>query len=287
MHLQQTKRESIQTGGAQYYFHELASHVKMFLKAKGAVKVALMTPYGATPSEFYAVDRDHKLDKNHRLQPGKVGHDRIQQGQATQSIGEAIRSWYSLRSGDFERIDLDVEVIDDRFYITPLKVKYAGKKNSIELGRVERPLTFTRDHKSAFWLRHLERVKLRDNAIYQWSLDEICRIVRVHVGSEKVSHVGEEDLLRASGPLAHLGLHLGPYLRKGYDCQSNFMFDALPPYAVPVEVKRQSGGFKYQEQKYGKELLSRAIVLCAEHTHKTMHKNIDVIELQALCSFPR
>jgi len=51
--------------------------------------------------------------------PGNVAHDRIQQAAAGESIGEAIRHWYKLKSGDFERVDVDIEVLDDKFYLSP------------------------------------------------------------------------------------------------------------------------------------------------------------------------
>ena len=78
MHLQQTKRASRGTGGPQYYFHDLPEAVKTFLRKKGAVRVALVTPYGATKSDFFAVGLNHKLDAKQRPISGKVGHDRIQ-----------------------------------------------------------------------------------------------------------------------------------------------------------------------------------------------------------------
>ena len=34
MHLQQTKRSSLATGGAQYYFHNLTDDVKNYLRKK-------------------------------------------------------------------------------------------------------------------------------------------------------------------------------------------------------------------------------------------------------------
>lgn len=61
MHLQQTKRASRATGGPQYYFHDLTEPVKVYLREKGVVQVALITPYGATKSHFFAVSRDRKL----------------------------------------------------------------------------------------------------------------------------------------------------------------------------------------------------------------------------------
>ena len=119
MHLQQTKRDSRGSGGPQYYFHSLTDAVKTYLRAKGAVQVALVTPYGATKSDYFAVSLDKKLDKQLQVVPGNVGHDRIQQGNAQESIGEAIRIWYKLPPGDFERIGIDIDIIDDVFYLTP------------------------------------------------------------------------------------------------------------------------------------------------------------------------
>jgi hypothetical protein len=112
MHLQQTKKGSRGTGGPQYYFHNLTDSVKTYLRKKGAVRVALVTPYGATKSDYFAVSVDRKLDKDGRIVAGKVGHDRIQQGHAGESIGESIRKWYNLANSDFDRIDIDVVELD-------------------------------------------------------------------------------------------------------------------------------------------------------------------------------
>jgi hypothetical protein len=62
---------------------------------------------------------------------------------------------------------------------------------------------------------------------------------------------------------------------------TQFNFLDYPTYTVPIEIKRHSNGFQYQQQKYGKDELSRAVVLCADHNHKTLPQNIDVIELEA------
>lgn len=281
MHLQQTKRGSIATGGAQYYFHDLSAPVLTYLRKQGAVRVALVTPYGATKSDFFAIGKDHKLTSD-GVTKGSVRHDRIQQGRASESIGEAIRHWYRLGTGDFERIDLDVQIMEDIFYVRPLRCKYASLPKTVELTAIERPLTFTLDYQSPFWRKQIEWVD-RDLAL--WSLAEICRVVKDHKPATKLPHIQETDILRASGPLRHLGLSLGGFVGKGYDCFSRFEFDGFPPYDVPVELKRDSAGFQYQQRKYGKDELSRAVVLCATHGHKQVPANIDIIELDALCQY--
>jgi hypothetical protein len=285
MHLQQTKRASRETGGAQYYFHDLSDPVKTFLRKKRAVRVALVTPYGATKSFYFAVSADTKLD-GQRPVPGRVGHDRIQQGTdgAKESIGEAIRIWYQLPSGDFERINVDLEIRDDVFYLTPLAFKYADKPKTKEIARIDRPLTFTNVYASPFWIGQLAYINNQNPGIVRWALDEICRVVKDHRPATRLAHIQEPDLLRASGPLKHLGMALGGYVGKGYDCVTEFHFRDLPTYSIPVEIKRDSSGFSYQQKKYGKEELSRAVVLCAIHGHKQMPPHIDVIELDAFCS---
>jgi len=283
MHLQQTKRASIETGGPQYYFHELTDAVKIYLRQKGAVRVALVTPYGATKTEYFAVSTDKKLDKDQKPIAGNVGHDRIQQGRAAQSIGEAIRLWYRLPKGNFERIDVEIETRDDAFYLTPLRCKYAGKKGTREIPTIEHPLMFSSDYVSPFWKLQLQYVEKKAPGIVAWSLAEICRIVRDHLPETRLAHIQEPDILRASGPLKHFGVSLGGYVGKGYDCVTRFAFLDYPEYTIPVEIKRNSTGFEYQQKKYGKDELSRAVLLCAVHDHKTMPKNIDVLELKAFC----
>jgi hypothetical protein len=281
MHLQQTKKGSRGTGGPQYYFHDLSDSVKTYLRKKGSVKVALVTPYGATKSDYTAISTDRKVDrKTQNLVPGNVGHDRIQQGRASESIGESIRNWYNPENSDFDRIDIDVEIIDDIFYITPLSYKFSYSKKEHEIARRQNPLTFTRDYISPFWREQLDSL---DKDIVLWSLAEICRVVRDH--KEKVPHIQETDILRAAGPLKHLGMALGAYVGKGYDCCSTaFNFLDYPTYTVPVEIKRHSRKFSYQEKRYGKEELSRAVILCAVHDKKNVPRNIDVVELDALCN---
>src|SRR5260370_20756563 len=120
MDLEQTKRASIESGGPQYYFHKLSGPVKTYLRSEGAVRVAVVKTYGATKTDYVAVSTDKKLDAKQRPIPGNVGHDRIQQGQAAQSIGEAIRLWYKLPPGNFDFFEVEDGIRDDAFYLTPL-----------------------------------------------------------------------------------------------------------------------------------------------------------------------
>src|SRR5205814_2175244 len=112
MHQLQTKKG--RSGGPQYHLHDLSDDIALYLRTKGAVQVALVTPYGATKSDFFAVGKDHKLE-HCRVIAGSVGHDRIQAGRASESIGEAIRHWYRIPSGCFARIEID-GVVRDRVF---------------------------------------------------------------------------------------------------------------------------------------------------------------------------
>src|SRR5207249_8574436 len=109
-------------------------------------------------------------------------------------------------TGNFERVDVDVQIVEDIFYVRPLRCKYASHPRVIELPVIERPLTFTLDYQSPFWRNQIESV---DPQLVLWSLDEICRIVKDHRPATKLAHVQETDILRASGPLRHLGVTLG------------------------------------------------------------------------------
>lgn len=282
MHLQQTKRGSRDTGGPQYYFHDLDPVVKKKLRKKGAYPVALVTPYGATKSSYIAVGKDHKLGGNNKPVPGSVGHDRIQQGNAEESIGESIRNWYMLPFGDFERIDVDIDIRDSAFYVTPLKCKYAGKDKEIVVPHFVKPLTFTKTYQSPFWIQQITDVLSKTPWLVPWCKEEFQRIVRDHQKPTWLAHIQETDILRASGPLKHLGVSLGGFVGKGYDCFTEFKFMSYPPYYIPVELKRNSDGFRYQMQKYGKNELSRAVLFCATQGNKVIPEHIDIIELEAL-----
>jgi hypothetical protein len=283
MHLQQTKKGSRKTGGPQYYFHDLPEEVRIYLREKRAVRVALMTPYGATRSDFMALSKDAKLAGEKPVK-GKVGHDRIQQAKAGESIGEAIRRWYGLPHGlDFERIDVDIEIRDATFYISPVACKLTGKNRKIPLQKPQFPLSLNHHFQSQLWRKQLKNVEQADSKGYKWALQEIGRIVSAH--KETTPNVLEPDILRASGPLNILGVEVGPYLGRGYDCRSCFRFLKYEAYEVPIELKRKSSGFRYQQQKYGKDELSRAVVLCVRHDLRNPPPNIDIVELGYLASY--
>jgi len=115
-------------------------------------------------------------------------------------------------------------------------------------------------------------------------MEEICRVAKAHTLDAAFRHVREEDLLRASGPLKALGVELGPYVGKGYDCKGVFRFLQYEPYEVPIEMKKSSSGFKYQQKKYSREELSRAVILCMRNDLLNIPPNVDVIQLETLCS---
>lgn len=101
-----------------------------------------MTPYGITRSDFMALDKDFKLQYG-RVARANAQHDRIQQARAAESIGEAIRRWYALAQGiDFERINIEMEILEGKFYVTPVAYKLVGRKGFRQVARPESPLSF-------------------------------------------------------------------------------------------------------------------------------------------------
>jgi len=284
MHLQQTKDASLATGGPQYYFHNVPPHVKEFLRRRGACPVILQTPYGIAASSFKAVGRDHKISPRGEVRPGKVGHDRIQ---GEQSIGEAIRYWYGLKSGsDFERIDVEASIHPNgHFILIPTAVKMRGAKRPRTLEKVNAPLSFHHDYQSKLWKQQIEACRRQSADDVSWAGSQIKRVVSEHRnGDTKYAH--EADLLRVAGALSVFGLDLSLYLTKGYDCPgSRFNFSGFPAYPCPVEIKKHSSRFDYQIMRYAE--LPRAVVLCLEHDWKNPLDHVDVLELSALADYLR
>jgi len=179
---------------------------------------------------------------------------------------------------------VEIEVADDKFYLTPVGYKYARGSKTHVIQRPEFPLSFNDRLQSELWRRQLDRVKQAQPEMWRWSIEEICRVAEAHADDSGYMHVKEEDLLRAAGPFKVLGVEFGPYVGKGYDCQGEFRFLDYEPYKVPIEIKKASSGFKYQQSKYSPAELSRAVILCIRHDLQNVPHNVDVIQLATLCS---
>lgn len=278
MHLQQTKARSRLTGGPQYYFHQVPAHVKEYLRQRGACPVVLQTHYGIARSSFLAVGRDHKISPSGKVIRGRVGHDRIQ---GEESIGAAVRHWYGLKSDrDFEKITVEVTIQEDHFVLIPTAVRMRGSQRMVPLEKPWFPLSFHRDHQSKLWKRQIALRRAASPEDVAWAGGQLRRVVEEH-RSAGAGRIHEADLLRAAGALSLLGMHLGAYLTKGYDCPaSRFQFQDLPVYSCPVEIKKRSARFDYQILHYAD--LPRAVVLCLEHDLVNPPDHVDVVELASL-----
>jgi hypothetical protein len=146
------------------------------------------------------------------------------------------------------------------------------------------PLSYNDRWQSDLWRDQLAHVKKTKPEMWRWSIGEICRVAQAHAKNAGYTNVAEQDLLRASGPLKILGVELGPYKVRGFDCEGVFQFRNYEPYKVPVEIKKASSGFEYQQRKYAPEELSRAVILCMRHDLVKIPPNVDVIQLKTLCS---
>ena len=282
MHINQTKDESLKSGGPQYYLDGVPDHIKEFLRKRGACPVVLQTPYGIASSSFTAVGRDHKISGAGKIVVGKVGRDRIQ---GKESIGEAIRYWYGLRGGRaFKRIDLDAAIHPDgHFILIPTAVTMRGAKRAQILEKVNSPLSFHRDYQSKFWKKQIEACRKESANDVSWAGSQIRRVVTEHEKAD-TKNVHEADLLRVAGALSVIGRDLSLYLVKGYDCpKSLFNFSGFPAYLCPVEIKKRSSGFNYQIMRYAE--LPRAVVLCLEHDLKNSPDHVDILELSALADY--
>jgi len=284
MHLLQSKQGSRKSGGPQYWLNDIPDAIRNHLSAEKAVPVALVTPYGATPSDFRAVWKDFKLTRDGKTQSANAQHERIQKAGAPASIGGEIRRWYRLKPGDLYRIDIEIQVLDDKFYLTPLEYNYQKGSRMQTIQRPEFPLSFNDRRQSDLWKRQLTHVQQKEPQMWRWSMEEICRIAKDHAEGAGYRYVDEKDLLRASGPLKILGVELGPYKVKGLDCRGVFRFLNYEPYTVPIEIKRASSGYRYQQRKYAPEELSRVVILCMRNDKVNVPPNVDIIQLETLCS---
>lgn len=251
------------------------------LQRKRSCAVILQTPYGPIETPFVALDRDYKLRKG-RLVKANAQHDRIQKGESKESIGEAIRRWFTLKKGiDFERIEIDVQFDkQSRFILIPLEVKWRDRHRRETLPPVSTPLSFHSQYQSSFWKKQIDHCQKNKRDALNWAAGQIKDFVRER-NDPQIRRASEVDLLRLAGAFEHLGVHVGPYLLKGYDCPfSSFQFLDLPKYPCPLEIKNRSSGFKYQIKNYPH--LPRAVVLCLDHDEYRAQEHVDVVEIPTL-----
>jgi len=279
----QTKQSSRASGGPQYHLHDLDVSAKTLLRKLGKCEVWLGTPYGLVVSGLTAVAQDKVLTGN-TLRPGKVGHDRLQRTTAAASVEGAIIHWFRIKAkSPIKRVDFREACYKSRvtgsyaLIIMPERITFQnGREEALPFER--NPLTLTHNHRSNLLLQQINTVAPQKR---RWAKTQIERVISDHLG-RKLSYLGEEDLLRTSGALYKLGIRLGAYRRKGYDCfDTEFQFLQLPPYRCPVEVKKNSSNFDYQILKKTKP--ERAVVLCLRHKPTYSPPDVvDIIELDAL-----
>lgn len=285
-HIIQTKQESRISGGPQYYLHGLEPQTEAFLSKVGTCEVWLGTPYGIVMAGLMAVAKDKVLEGG-RLRPGRVGHHRIQRQKARYSVENELKRWFCLPPN----LDLYKLEFRERTYHSKITKKDAllllpegvqlGDKRRRKLPLDPQPLTFTTHHLSWLITEHLARLRRTAPDSLVWAGDQIGRVLNDHL-ARRIPDVGEEDILRVTGAMAKLGVQLGAYRRRGYDCfDSEFTFLDYPPYYCPVEIKKRSSGFDYQILK--KATPERAAILCLQHdTRFVPPEVVDVIELRAL-----
>ncbi len=184
--------------------------------------------------------------------------------------------------------------------VNPLKIEFSEQTfrsalilipRSVQFpnGRLRRllvdpqPLTFTANHRSALLQSQVAFLRTKPQLLH-WVRSQIGRVVEDHI-IRPCAYVKEEDLLRTSGALSHLGIDLSAYCGRGYDCiNSAFHFAPYPQYSCPVEIKKRSSGFDYQILKRTNP--ARATILCMEHDPKfTPPEVVDIIELRSLHAF--
>jgi hypothetical protein len=279
MHLHQGKLGD--TGGPQYWLQDIPAHVSGHLQREKACPVILQTPYGPVETEFVAVEPNHKLVGG-RIVKANAQHYRIQKGKSKISIGEAIRHWFALRNdADLEQIEIEISFDkQSRFIVVPLHVKWRGVSRVQNLPPVNAPLSFNARHQSDLWTRQIEQCRKRAADSFDWVAAQFKTFIHQR-NQPRLRQADERDLLRLAGAFDRIGMKVGPYLKKGYDCpESHFTFLNLPEYPCPLELKTHSAGFKYQVKSYAH--LPRVVVLCLHHNLPHPQQHVDVIEVAAL-----
>lgn len=281
MHLHQGKLGD--SGGPQYWLQDMPDHIKWHIQREKACPVILQTPYGPVETPFVAVDPDHKL-VDHKVVKANAQHYRIQKGESKISIGEAIRQWFALRDASIEQIEIDINFDKkSRFILVPRHVKYRSTGRVQMLPTLGTPLSFNSRFRSELWTDQIDQCRRKSPEAFSWAMSQFKNFV--HQRSQPQSKGADErDLLRLSGAFDRLGMKVGPYLKRGYDCpESVFSFLKFPEYPCPLELKTRSYGFKYQEKSYLH--LPRVVVLCLHDDLQHPPQHVDVIEVAALAKY--
>lgn len=282
MHLQQAKVGK--TGGPQYWLQKAPEHILEHIRRHKKCQVILQTPYGPVETPFNAVDPDHKIVEG-KIVKANAQHYRIQKGESKESIGEAIRRWFALDAHrDFEHIEIEITFDKkSRFILVPTEVHWRKKSSPKILPSTKEPLSFHAHFQSELWKKQIEHARQANPDALAWTVSQFKRFVQYY-SQQKIKLVSEADLLRLAGAFDHLGLKLGPYLLRGYDCPtSSFRFADYPEYFCPVEIKKRASGFKYQIRNY--PTLPRAVVLCLDHDIRHPHEHVDFVEVRSLANF--
>ncbi len=281
MHLLQSKEGK--SGGPQYWLQDIPKWLAHYLEKERACQIVLQTPYGITKTSFNLLHPDWKFGARGAVRSANAQHYRIQADQTNTSIGASVQRWYGIKR-TVKRIDVAVNIHPDgHFILTPTGVKTSGGDRAQILEKVNAPLSFHKDYQSKLWKRQIEVCRKHTPSDVDWAGSQIQRVVAGH-RKKNVSNIHEADLLRTAGALSVLGLDLGPYLVKGYDCPSSqFCFSGLPAYPCPVEIKKRSLRFDYQITRYTE--LPRVVVLCLEHDLVNPPDHVDIVELSTLAEY--
>jgi hypothetical protein len=202
------------------------------------------------------------------------------EGGRVPSIADQIAEWYGLNRADIERIEFEDSFDAACFVLRPSHVKFFGRKARKTIYPDSSPLTIIRGRHSALMTEHLHGEADEHRTCFAWVVSQITTIVAEHERAEP--NVDERDLLRASGALDKLGIHLGMYRGQGIDCpDATFRFCEYPTYSCPIEIEERSLGFlDVHHREHRKQ---RVVVVCMEHNATEVHRGyVDVIELREL-----